>query len=186
MRLAFLRQLHPRVTHGVRVNRVVVESLRQHGARLADRLALVTVGDEQGYEFGGVVDGQMVDATSAQLRRDFEDPRDGRPVHVRRLLLDVDARLAPALESHGKRRHRLPLRLERPEHGDTPGGQFASDQVTAHTSLARGREAAAVQPGCLASAEAVDNAPAHGPRRQHGAANPGASHQAVTFPASVT
>jgi hypothetical protein len=41
VRLAFLRQLHTLIAHRVRFDLVVVECLREHGARLTDRLAPV-------------------------------------------------------------------------------------------------------------------------------------------------
>ena len=91
VRLAFLRQLDPLVAGDVRVDRVEVERLREHGARLADRLALVARVGERGDERGDVVDRELVDAAAAEVRRDLEDPADRRAVHVPRLLVDVDA-----------------------------------------------------------------------------------------------
>jgi hypothetical protein len=63
MRLAFLRQLDPLVTRDVRVESVEVERLRERGARLADRFALVACGGER----GDVVDSELVDAAGTQL-----------------------------------------------------------------------------------------------------------------------
>lgn len=87
--LALPRKLHPLVASWVRVDAIVVETLRQCCARLPHGLALIRMRRQCGDKRPHVVDRDLVDLAPLERGSDLEDPCERRTVHVARLDFDV-------------------------------------------------------------------------------------------------
>jgi hypothetical protein len=171
-----LRQLDALVAGDVRLNLVEVERLRERSAGLADCFALVAGLGERGDQGRDMVDGELVDPSAAQVRRDLEDTAGRGSVHVLRLLVDVDAARPPAVESLGERRQLRRLGLDERQVGDAELGELALDRSGAQhreplrperAGETRGRVAAA-GPVLDAVARAALGRPWANPDTSHG------------------